>query len=73
MVVRAADGAPLKSAAVRLENGDDHEHTIATKTTGDGRYELRNVPAGLGQRKPTDPGAAFTLSPGQTKTDAVSS
>jgi len=86
MVVRAADGAPLKSATVRLENGDDHEHTIATKTTGDGRYELRNVPAGryklivsrngyvqqeFGQRKPTDPGAAFTLSPGQTKTDVV--
>ena len=86
MVVRAADGAPLKSATVRLENGEDREHTIATKTAADGRYELRNVPAGryklmvsrngyvqqeFGQRKPSDPGATFTLSPGQTKTDVV--
>lgn len=46
MVVRLADGIPLKGATVRLENGEDHEHTIATKTSGDGRFELRNVPAG---------------------------
>src|SRR5258705_3864671 len=86
MVVRLADGARLKGATVRLENGEDHEHTIATKTAADGRYELRNVPAGryklmvsrngyvhqeFGQRKPSDPGATFTLSPGQTKTDVV--
>src|SRR6266851_5740479 len=32
MVVRLADGIPLKGATVRLENGEDHEHTIATKT-----------------------------------------
>ncbi len=86
MVVKLADGVPLKGATVRLENGEDHEHTIATKTTGDGRFELRNVPAGryklvvsrsgyveteYGQKKPSDPGAAFTLSPGQTKTDLI--
>jgi len=86
MVVKAMDGAPLKGATVRLENGEDHEHTIATKTTGDGRFELRNVPAGryklvvsrngyvemeYGQRKLSDPGAAFTLSPGQTKTEVT--
>src|SRR6267154_5154279 len=46
MVVRLADGIPLKGATVRLENGEDHEHTIAAKTSGDGRFELRNVPAG---------------------------
>src|SRR5260370_33297116 len=46
MVVKVTDGAPLKGATVRLENGEDHEHTIATKTTGDGRFELRNVPGG---------------------------
>ena len=71
---------------MRLENGADHEHTIATKTASDGRYELRNLPAGryklmvrrngyerqeFGQRKASDPGAAFTLLPGQTKTDVV--
>ena len=86
LVVRLADGIPLKGATVRLENGEDHEHTIATKTSGDGRFELRNVPAGrykllvsrsgyveteYGQKKPSDPGAAFTLSPGQTKTDLI--
>jgi len=86
MVVRLADGIPLKGATVRLENGEDHEHTIASKTSGDGRFELRNVPAGryklvvsrsgyveteYGQKKPSDPGAAFTLSPGQTKTDLI--
>lgn len=86
MVVKLADGIPLKGATVRLENGEDREHTIATKTTGDGRFELRNVPAGrykllvsrngyveaeYGQKKPSDPGAAFTLSPGQIKTDLV--
>jgi 5-hydroxyisourate hydrolase-like protein (transthyretin family) len=84
MVLKAMDGAPLKGATVRLENGEDHEHTIATKTAGDGRFELRNVPAGRykvivsrngyvemehGQKKLSDPGAAFTLSPGQTRTD----
>jgi Carboxypeptidase regulatory-like domain len=86
MVVRLADGIPLKGAAVRLENAEDHEHTIASKTTDDGRFELRNVPSGryklvvsrngyveteYGQKKPSDPGAAFTLSPGQTKTDLI--
>jgi Carboxypeptidase regulatory-like domain len=86
MVVRLADGIPLKGATVRLENGEDHEHTIATKTSGDGRFELRNVPSGryklvvsrsgyveteYGQKKPSDPGAAFTLSPGQSKTDLI--
>jgi hypothetical protein len=32
MAVRLADGIPLKGATVRLENGEDHQHTIATKT-----------------------------------------
>ena len=82
MVVKLADGTPLKNATVRLENGDNREHTIAAKTSGDGRYELRNVPPGrykvkvtrngyvemeYGQRKPSDPGATLALSPGETK------
>lgn len=84
MVVKLADGAPLKGATVRLENPEDREHTIATRTTADGRFALKNVPAGryklmvsrngyveteYGQKKPSDPGAAFTLSPGQVKDD----
>jgi protocatechuate 3,4-dioxygenase beta subunit len=82
MVVKMADGAPLKSATVRLENDSDHEHIIAAKTTADGRFELRNVPSGryklkvtrngyveneYGQQKQSDPGATFALSPGQDK------
>jgi len=82
MVLKLTDGTPLKNATVQLENGDDHEHTIAAKTAADGRYELRNVPSGryklkvtrvgyvameYGQRKPSDPGATLTLSPGANK------
>jgi protocatechuate 3,4-dioxygenase beta subunit len=86
MVVKLADGAPLKGATVRVENGEDREHTIAAKTTADGRFELRNIPAGryklivsrngyvaaeYGQKKPSDPGAAFSLSPGETKKELL--
>ena len=85
-VLKFAEGTPLKGATVWLENDEDHEHMIATKTTADGRFELRNVPSGryklkvsrngyvemeYGQKKPSDPGAAFSLSPGQTKKDLV--
>jgi len=86
MVVKLADGVPLKGATVRVENGEDREHTIAAKTTADGRFELRNIPAGryklivsrsgyvaaeYGQKKPSDPGAAFSLSSGETKKDLL--
>ena len=82
MVAKLADGTPLKNAIVRLENGDNREHTIAAKTSADGRYELRNVPPGrykvtvtrngyvemeYGQLKPSDPGATLVLSSGETK------
>ena len=83
MVVKAADGAPLKNATVQLSNGDDREHTIATKTGADGRFALKNVPSGrykmvvsrngyvraeYGQRKASDPGAMFALAAGENKT-----
>jgi hypothetical protein len=86
MVVKMADGAPLKNATVRLENDSDREHVIATKTTADGRFELRNVPSGryklkvfrngyvekeYGQHNPSDAGATFALSPGQDKHDVL--
>lgn len=82
MVTKLADGTPLKNATVRLENGEEREHTIAARTTADGRYELRNVPPGrykvkvtrdgyvameYGQRKPSDPGATLVLSAGENK------
>jgi hypothetical protein len=47
MVVKMVDGTPLKNATVQLrDNDEDREHTIATKTTADGKFELRNLPAG---------------------------
>src|SRR5215475_2592482 len=82
MVVKLAEGTPLKNAMVRLENGEDREHTIAARTSADGRYELRNVPPGrykvkvtrdgyvemeYGQLKPSDPGATLALAPGENK------
>lgn len=83
IVLRLADGAPLKNATVRLDNEEDHENTIAARTGADGRFELRNVPAAryklrvtrngyveqeYGQIKPSDPGAVFALAPGTEKT-----
>jgi len=82
MVVKLADGTPLKGATVVLRNDEDREQTIATKTTADGRFALKNVPparykmtvrrngyvgAEYGQQKPSDPGATLTLSAGQKK------
>ncbi len=84
IVLKLADGTPLKGATVLLENGEDREHTIATKTPADGHFILKNVPAGryklivsrngyvqkeYGQRRPSDAGAALALSPGQIKAD----
>ena len=85
-VVRKADGAPLKGATVWLGSDESHERTIATTTAADGRFELRNVPAGhytltvhrngyvdaqYGQKKPNDPGSTLTLRPGQELADLV--
>lgn len=46
MVVKLADGVPLKNATIQLENPEDREHTIATRSRSDGRFELRKIPAG---------------------------
>lgn len=84
LVVAKLDNSPLKNATVSLRNSDDSDHTIATKTTSDGRFELKNIPAGqyhlsvwrngysraeYGQEKPGDPGATLTLRSGQNVTD----
>ena len=86
VVTRKGDGAPLKNATVQLVNGEDRDHKIAAKTGVDGRFELRNVPAGqykiivsrngyvqceYGQKKPNDPGATFTLRSGQAMSDLL--
>jgi protocatechuate 3,4-dioxygenase beta subunit len=85
-VVRLADGSPLRHATVQLSLENDREHTIATKTGVDGRFALKNVPAEryklvvtrngyiraeYGQKKPSDPGAAFTLRPGENRQDLM--
>ena len=46
IVIRGLDSAPLKNATVQLVSGEDREHTIATRTTADGHFELRNIPSG---------------------------
>jgi hypothetical protein len=86
IVIRSQDSAPLKNATVQLANDADREHQIATKTTADGRFELKNVPPGqyklkvirngyveqeLNQKKPGDPGATFTLRPAQRIPDLI--
>ena len=86
MVVRGLDSAPLKNATVQLVSSEDRDHTIATKTTANGRFELQNVPSGqyrlkisrdgyveqeFGQKKPSDPGATFALRPGQKMSDLI--
>ena len=86
IVIRVLDSAPLKNATVQLVSGEDREHTIATRTTSDGHFELRNVPSGryrlkvsrdgyveqeFGQKKPTDPGAMFALRPSQKMSDLI--
>ena len=43
LVVKKADGAPLKNALVQLENNEDRDHTIVARTTADGHFELRNL------------------------------
>ena len=81
MVVKMSDGTPMKNASVWLD-GEDREHWIAATTGPDGNFALANIPSGkyklrvsrngyvtaeYGQQKPSDPGATFSLSPGQEK------
>ena len=86
MVVKLADGTPLKNATVQLTNDADREHIIATKSGSDGRFALKNVPAGryklvvsrngyvsaeYGQKKPADPGGVFALASGEIRQDLL--
>jgi Carboxypeptidase regulatory-like domain len=86
MVVAKADGTPLKGATVHLWTTSEHDRTIAAKSGVDGRFLLKNVPAGnyhlrvsrngyfdveFGQKKPSDPGAIINLQRGQNMPDLV--
>jgi hypothetical protein len=44
MVIRSQDSATSRNATVQLTNDSDREHHIATKTTADGHFLLKNVP-----------------------------
>ena len=86
LVIAKIEGTPLKGATIHLWSGEEREHTIAAKSDASGHFELKNVPAGqyhlsvahngyfesrYGQKKPGDPGATFTLRPGQTMNDLL--
>src|ERR1700739_4383564 len=58
IVIRSQDSAPLKNATVQLANDSDQEHHIATKTTADGHFLLKSVPAGQYKLKVTRGGEA---------------
>ena len=85
-VFRSADNTPLKNAIIELILDGDQEHAIATRTTAEGQFRLKNLPAGqyefyvsrngyvtaqYGQKKPTDPGSKLWLHPGQPIQDLV--
>lgn len=85
-VVAKADGTPLKGATIQLQSTTNADHNIAVKSGTDGRFLLKNVPAGdyhltvsrngyselkYGQKKAGDPGALFHLRPGQNMADLV--
>jgi hypothetical protein len=86
MVVAKADGTPLKGATVHLWSDSERDRTIAVKSGADGRFLLKNIPAGnyhlrvsrngyfdveYGQKKPSDPGAIINLQPGQNVSDLL--
>ena len=86
MVVAKADGTPLKGATVQLLATANADHEIAVKSGADGRFLLKNIPAGdyhltvsrngyselkYGQKKAGDPGALFHLQSGQNMSDLL--
>jgi len=86
MVVKLADGEPVKSAIVRLKKADDQNQGYRTTTDAGGRFELNDVEPGryrlevsrsgfvtqqFGQKTPDDPGAMLTLLPGEAMKDRL--
>jgi Carboxypeptidase regulatory-like domain len=85
-VVRSLDGTPLKDATLSMSTDENYQGRIATTTSADGHFELRNIPAGhyrllaqrdgyvamqYGQKRSGDPGSTLTLRPGQKLEDLV--
>ena len=83
-ITTADTGAPIRGAEVRLSM--DGRFSRLVTTNGEGRYELRNLPAGVyklivsrtefislefGQRRPFETAATITLGEGQAATGNV--
>ena len=79
-VLTAGSGAPVRRAQVRATSNDARGGGV-TSTDAEGRYEIKELPAGrynisvskggfvtgqFGQRRPGDPGTPIDLSDGQT-------
>ena len=79
-VVAAGSGSPIRRAQVRVTSMEGRGGGV-TSTDGEGRYEIKELPAGrfivsatkgsfvqasFGQRRPTDPGTPIDLADGQT-------
>jgi hypothetical protein len=86
VVVRNADGTPLKGATVLMVSDESQQNAITASTGADGHFELRNIPAGryqlwvrrdgyitmqYGQKRTGDPGSTLTLRPGQQLTELI--
>jgi carboxypeptidase family protein len=86
IVVRLDTGEPLKKATVVLWSRDSGEHSFFAITDDQGHFLLEDLPPGLysldvtrngyvrvqyGQKKPGDPGAGLTLTPGAKMTDLL--
>ena len=86
MVVKLADGEPLRKASVDLSSMEDRQRTISTTTDASGHFQLKGLDPGrynltigrngfvtqeYGQKTPHDPGATLTLRPGQNMKDLL--
>jgi hypothetical protein len=80
VVTAAGTGAPIRRAQVSARSMEGRGGGV-TSTDGEGRYEIKDLPAGrftisamksgfvqtaFGQRRPTDPGTPIDLADGQT-------
>ena len=79
-IVTADNGSPIRRAQVRVNSSDTRESRVAT-TDAQGRFEIRELPAGrytmtaskggfvslqFGQRRPSESGTPIELGDGQT-------
>jgi protocatechuate 3,4-dioxygenase beta subunit len=86
LVVKLTGGEPIKAAIVLLRQAEDPNQGYRALTDPEGHFEIKDVEAGryrlevshagfvtlqFAQKKPDDPGALLTLSPGDSVTDRI--